>query len=130
MRLAWMHPDCLSAAWLGPEDRAVFVFDEEYLDAAGWGIKRIAFVYEALLELPVEIHRGPSLQTLLRLRGETGATDFVTVDSPDPWLRQRCLELGPSLEVLPAPGFVELRGPVDLRRFSRFWSRAEAQLIR
>jgi hypothetical protein len=62
MRIAWMHPDCLSDAWFTPDDQAVFIFDDAYLAASGWGLKRILFVYETLLELPVEIHRGSTLR--------------------------------------------------------------------
>ncbi len=82
-----MHADCLNAGWIPSGDRAVYVFDDEQLAAAGWGLKRILFVYETLLELPVEIHRGPTVETLVTLaRNHAGIT---TVETPDPWLRER-----------------------------------------
>ncbi len=122
-KLFWMHADCLCAP---PSNDAVFVFDDEQLKAAGWGLKRLMFVYECLLELPVEIRRGPTVQTLL----ETGA-ELVTVDSPDPWIREqiRQLQLQTTVQVLPPPVFVDLKEPVDLKRFARYWKRAEPKLL-
>ena len=121
-KLFWMHTDCLC----DPLHDAVFIFDDEQLKAAGWGLKRLMFVYECLLELPVEIRRGPTVQTLL----DTGA-ELVTVDSPDPWIREqiRQLQQRTTVEVLPPPAFVNLKEPVDLKRFARYWKRAEPQLL-
>ncbi len=118
-KLFWMHPDCLCA----PPCEAIFIFDDEYLKAAGWGLKRLQFVYECLLELPVEIVHGPTVETLKNRHAQ-----LVTLDSPDPWLRARIRQLQP-IEVLPAPVFVDLKEPVDLHRFSRYWRRAESRLL-
>lgn len=126
MKIAWLHSDCLTANWLPPEARAAFVFDDAQIAAAGWGIKRLAFIFETLLELPVEIHRGPLVSTLASL-GEP----IVTVDTPDPWLRARIAELRQvvPVELLPAPVFVDIPGPLDLQRFSRYWRKAEGELL-
>lgn len=131
MKLAWLHSDCLDAGWLEPNNsRAVYVFDDSQLNAAGWGLKRIMFVYESLLELPeVEIHRGPVVETLTALAGSEEG--IATVETPDPWLRSRIAELQllMPVAVLPAPVFVELQGNADLKRFSRYWSKAEGKLL-
>jgi len=129
VRIAWLHADCLNAAWLEPTDHAVYVFDDKQIDADGWGLKRILFVYETLLELPVEIHRGPTVETLATLA--RGCEGIVTVDTPDPWLRARIADLREvaPVEVKPAPRFVELDGDVDLKRFSRYWAKAERKLL-
>jgi hypothetical protein len=131
MRIAWMHPDCLSDAWFTPDDQAVFIFDDAYLAASGWGLKRILFVYETLLELPVEIHRGSTIPTLSALLADGRATGVVTVDTPDPWLRDRIGGLGrvTTVDIVPAPCFVELTGKTDLKRFSRYWAKAEGKLL-
>ena len=112
--LFWMHSDCLTT----PPFEAVYIFDDEQLRLAGWGLKRLMFVYECLLELPVEIHRGSTLEIL---RGFN--RPLVTVDSPDPWIRGVTTQL--AIDVRPAPAFVELAEPVDLRRFSRYWKRVK-----
>ena len=123
-----MHPDCLNAEWLPEGSRAVFIFDDDYLAASGWGLKRIMFVYETLLELPVEIYHGPTVQVLAELAAGEG---IVTVDTPDPWLQARITELRArgAVEVIPPPAFVELKGPVNLQRFSRYWNKVEAKLL-
>ena len=123
--LFWMHSDNLCALPDTLVAEAAFIFDDEQIRQAGWGLKRIMFIYECLLELPVEIYRGPTVETLLALAGEQSAA-IITVDSPDPWVREqfsRLREHAP-VEVLPLPPFVKLREPVDLRRFSRYWKQA------
>ena len=134
MRIAWMHPDCLRAGWFRPDDQAVFIFDDEYLTASGWGLKRILFVYETLLELPVAIHRGPTIPALAALITSSQATGVVTAETPDPWLRKRIGALSglsglTTVDIVPAPSFVELPGNIDLKRFSRYWAKAERKLL-
>jgi hypothetical protein len=87
------------------------------------------FLYETLLELPVEIYRGPIVPTLAALAQPQG--ELTTVDTPDPWLRERIEELRQTIRVdlVPAPEFVCLEGRVDLKRFSRYWSKAEKELL-
>jgi hypothetical protein len=129
VKLAWLHPDCLNAGWFGPDEDAVYVFDDAQIEAAGWGLKRVMFVYETLLALPVEIHRGPTVQTLLALADSREG--IVTIGTPDPWLRSRITELQQQIpvEVRPAPVFVEIEGRIDLKRFSRYWSKVEGKLL-
>lgn len=128
MKLAWMHPDCLNPDWLPPGSRAVFVFDDDYLAASGWGLKRIMFVYETLLELPVTIYRGPTVDILAEL---AAGDRIVTVDTPDPWLLARITQLRDrfAVEAIPPTAFVELKGHVSLQRFTRYWNKAEAKLL-
>ena len=116
--LFWMHDDCLTP----PPCDAIFIFDDDRLRAAGWGLKRLLFVYECLLELPVEILHGPTTAILKSLN-----RPLVTVDSPDPSLRQIMTDL--HIEVIPAPAFVNLPESVDLKRFSRYWKEAERVLL-
>jgi len=130
--LAWLHPDCLNAHWLPAGAPAVYVFDDAFLAEAQWSLKRVGFVYETLLELPVEIHHGPAAATLIALARAAGATRIVTVDSPDPWFLRTLADLQRALpvDVLPAPDFVDLDSSrLDLKRFSRYWNRAEGKLL-
>ena len=125
--LIWLHPDCLSAdnpAYLKyPKADALFVFDEEEIEAEQWTLKRIAFFYETLIELPAEIERGHVAAKLLARRPEK----IVTVESVNPRLRDflKQLEAVVPVEVLPAVAFVDYRGTLDLKRFSRYWKRVE-----
>jgi hypothetical protein len=123
----WLHLDCLAAdnpAFLKyPQARAVFVFDEAEIEAEAWSLKRVAFLYESLLELPVEIERGDVLQKVL----ERLPSKVITVESVNPRFRDqvRQLERSVPVEVLPAVPFADFRGHLDLKRFSRYWKRVE-----
>lgn len=134
MKLHWLHTDCLNAGWLDPAlGPAVFVFDDRQLEAENWGLKRIGFIYECLLELPgVEIRRGPLAETLAQLAEERHLKSILTVRTPDPWLQAQAADLGAKniqVEWVTPEPFVALSGWVDLRRFSRYWQRAEPMLF-
>jgi hypothetical protein len=132
MQLHWLHMECLSDAWLEPDSGpAVYVFDDAQHDVEQWGIKRIGFLYECLLELPVDLHHGDLITTLPRLAREAGCASIRTVAPLDPWLRSAIAELRRQIPVdlLEPPPFVSLSGRVDLKRFSRYWQKAEAILL-
>lgn len=128
----WLHPDWLNLAGLGEPAPAVFVFDDEQLRADGWTRKRIGFLYESLLEQPVEIRRGQPVVEVIAFAASHGATRVVTMDTPDPRLRAYFEQLRHTLplEVRREPAFVELGPQPDLRRFSRYWQKAMPRLIR
>jgi len=134
MKLHWVHADCLSADWI---DRSVgpasFVFDDRQLEAENWSLKRVGFVYECLLELPgVEIWRGPLAETLTQVVQQRQLASIVTVRTPDPWLQREAATLtagGIRVEWIAAEPFVALSGSPDLRRFSRYWRKAEPVLL-
>lgn len=134
MKLHWVHGDCLNTAWFAAADGpAVFVFDDRQLAAEAWGLKRIGFVYECLLEMPgVEIWRGPAVETLAELVATRGLEAVVTVRTVDPWLLGQAAELtarGVRVEWVEPEPLVTLRGRVDLGRFSRYWRKAEGALL-
>ena len=132
MKLHWVHTDCLSETWLA-DGLAVFVFDDRQLAAEAWGLKRIGFVYECLLEMPqVEIRRGEAAATLAELAATRGLEAVVTVRTPDPWLQGQAAELaarGVRVEWVEPEPLVTLRGRLDLGRFSRYWRKAEGALL-
>jgi deoxyribodipyrimidine photo-lyase len=121
----WMHFDAITAPPVMP---AHYIFDPLQLDRDAWSLKRVQFVYECLLEVPVTIHKGDTVGLLTHL---AAGGPIVTFDTPEPWLRQ-CMQAlrarGP-VEILAPEPFVNLRGPVDLRRFSRYWRKAEPLLL-
>ncbi len=132
--LIWLHADCLSATNPAfrryPEAAAIFVFDEEEIEAEAWTLKRIQFLYECLLEIPADLARGNVAELIVERAKSSAAAKVVTVDSVNPSfaLQKAAIEKHVPVEVLPADSFVDLRGPVDLRRFSRYWKKAEPML--
>ena len=134
MKLHWLHADCLNAEWIDPTGGpAVFVFDDRQLEAENWSLKRVGFLYECVLELPgVEIWRGPTAETLALLVQERHLDSIVTVRTPDPWLQAQAAILGArsiGVEWITPEPLVALSGSVDLRRFSRYWRKAEPVLL-
>ena len=125
-RLYWMHTDCMSQSQEALRHGTVFIFDDEQIEAAGWGLKRVQFLYECLLEMRVEIYRGRTIEILSTLAKQRQAM-IVTTSTPDPWLQEIIRQL--AIEQIPAPRFVDLTEPLDLKRFSRYWKRAEPTLL-
>lgn len=129
--LLWIHGDCLSPlnpAFLAhPGNPAIFVWDDELLERQRISFKRIVFIYECLLELPVTIRRGDVATEVLAFAQEHAAQRVVTSASPAPRFRtiRRTIEQHLPVTVLPAAELVEYAGRLDLRRFSRYWRVAE-----
>ena len=130
----WLHDGCLRpcnpAFRVHPDAPAIFVLDDARLREQGWSLKRIVFVYECLLELPVTIRRGDTAMQVAAFARQHEARQVVTVASPDPWLAKTRLTLQRTLpvQVLPDEPFVTLHRETDLKRFSRYWPKAERAL--
>ena len=134
--ILWIHGEALGprnpALEAHPGRPAVFVFDTALLEGdspeAALSLKRIGFLYECLLELPVTLRQGDVAEQVLGFAGAHGADGIVTSAATDPRFSAICrqLERQLPLQVLEPEPFVELAGPVDLGRFSRYWRRAEA----
>ena len=90
-------------------------------------LKRIAFIYECLLELPVVIRRGDVAQEILAFAKEHDANLVVTANSPSPRFDDICNQMERSLavQVLEVEPFFEYDGYIDLKRFSRYWKVAQ-----
>lgn len=128
--VVWLHEDGLRL-----DDcrglPAVFVFDDALMRALGYGLKRIAFIYETLLELEVTIRRGDTVAEVRRFAAEHGATTLRLRPTVCPKRRAIIDELGRHLTIdeLPEPVFVTAPERLDLKRFSRFWRRVEGQAM-
>jgi deoxyribodipyrimidine photo-lyase len=138
--IVWVHDEALGPAnpalqaWPGAP--ALFVFDPGRIGAdpatgqEPLSAGRLVFVHECLLELPVTIKFGASLEQLLAFAARHGADGIVTSRAVDPWLRrlQRQLADRLPLVILAPPPFVpasaDQEAPLPLGRFSRYWRRA------
>lgn len=130
--IVWVHMDALSPAspalTQNPGAPALFVFDDAYLAECKFSLKRIAFIYECLLEMPVTIRRGDVAAQLLAFMHEHGASRIVTTESVDPRLKAICetirkaLPEGGRLEFAPVEPFAAIdNSRLDLKRFTRYW---------
>lgn len=131
MKLIWVHGDCLhhrSPAYRTyPDAPSLFVWDDVELERAGWSLKRIAFVYECLLDLPTAIRRGDPVIEVQRFAEEMQCSGIVTMGSPDRHIQAQAAAL--DAEVLAPDPFVGIQGHVDLARFSRYWRKVEGVLL-
>lgn len=130
-QIIWVHGDYLSpknpAFEEYPDSPAIWVWDDALLEEWRIGLKRIAFIYECLLELPVVIRRGNVAKEVLAFTKENNAKKVITVDSPSPRFNSICdeIERYKKLEVYEVEPFFDYDGFIDLKRFSRYWKVAQ-----
>ena len=133
--IIWVHGDCLSpynpALKEYPNAPAIWVWDEALIEEWHLSLKRLTFIYECLLELPVAIRRGDVAKEVLAFAQEHDANSVVTAESPSPRFDAICDEIEQTLpvEVLAVEPFFEYDGYIDLKRFSRYWKVAERHLF-
>ncbi|MBC5794719.1 hypothetical protein H5968_06060 [Sphaerospermopsis sp. LEGE 00249] len=129
--IIWINGDCLSpenpALQEYPNTPAIWVWDDALIREWQLSLKRITFIYECLLELPVEIRRGNVAEEIIKFAQEHDAKLVVTTDSPSPKFDDICnqIEKKLKLEILEVEPFFDYDGFIDLKRFSRYWKVAE-----
>lgn len=132
--ILWIHGEALGPAnpalAAHPGRPAVFVFDAALIREQAISLKRLAFLYECLLELPVSIRQGDGAGEVLAFAHRHGADGVVTSAAVDPRFEpiRRAIARQLPVAVLEPEPFVRLREPPDLRRFSRYWRQAEPQV--
>lgn len=131
--IVWVNGDCISpknsALQTYANAPAIWVWDDALLEEWQISLKRIVFIYECLLELPVTIRRGDVATEVIAFAKEHGADGVATTESPSPRFEAICdaLEDASSLEIevwSPDP-FLDYDGYIDLKRFSRYWRVAQ-----
>ncbi|ODH01283.1 hypothetical protein A4S05_29560 [Nostoc sp. KVJ20] len=129
--IVWVHGDCLSpynpTLQKYPNAPAIWVWDEALIEEWQLSLKRLTFIYECLLELPVVIRRGNVALEILAFAQEHDANLVVTADSPSPRFDDICnqIERSIAVEVLEVEPFFDYDGYIDLKRFSRYWKVAQ-----
>ena len=131
--IIWVHGDCLSptnpALKMYPDTPAIWVWDDALIDQWQLSLKRIKFIYECLLELPVVIRRGDVATEIGAFAQECDRHAVVTVTSPSPRFKDICQKIAPlPITVLPIEPFFEYEGYIDLKSFSRYWKVAQRHL--
>lgn len=132
--LVWLNEESLNpfgpALEAHPAATPVFVFDEAAIEAAGWTLKRLAFIYECLLDIPrIQLYRGSPLEVLLTLT--EGGQGIATTSVVEPRLQQQIREIMQHrvLRSYPVEPFVDVHDIRDLRRFSRYWRQVEKTVV-
>lgn len=132
--IVWVHGDSLRptnpALIAYPDVPAVFVWDDELLKRYSLSLKRIVFMYEALLELPVTIVRGDVVTQVQAFAIHHQASTIVTSGTPAPRFAAICQQLRRThaVDIIAEPAFVDIPPHTDIKRFSRYWQVANQQL--
>lgn len=130
-KLIWLHEDALRAdhplfaqAINAP---ACFIWDDAYMAEMGYGLKRRVFIYETLLELPVEVYVGPIVETLQNLAQKYKASLIFTGKTPNPLLKDRmdALRMGVKVTTIADNAFVQMDAQPELKRFFKYWNKAK-----
>ena len=129
--ILWIHEEALGAsnpvlqAW--PESPAVFVFDTRWIHAARISRKRIGFLYENALDLPLTLRKGDVAAEVLTFARRHQADGVISSSVVDPRLERigAAINAELPLELMDPEPFVDLSRPPRLARFSRYWRDAE-----
>jgi hypothetical protein len=130
----WVHGDCLRptnpALEHTPSAPALFVWDDELLAQYHISLKRLVFMYEALLEMPVTIMRGNVPEQVCAFAEQHAASHIITTHSVAPRFADHLQHIRRRyrVEVLKEEPFVDIPIHTDIRRFSRYWVAAAKSL--
>ena len=129
--ILWVHEEALGPAnpalraW--PDAPALFVFDTHWIETNRISRKRLGFLYENALELPLTLRKGDVAAEVIAFAQRHDADGVVTSTAVDPRLQRiaDAIDAELSLQELEPDAFVELPRPPRLGRFSRYWREAE-----
>lgn len=130
--ILWVHEEALGPANPAlqdyPDAPGLFVFDVAWIQEQAISRKRIGFLYESALSLPLTLRRGDVASEVLRFAQRHGADAVVTSAVVDPRLQRIAAAIDRELPLwmLDPDPFVSLAKPPRLGRFSRYWREAEA----
>ncbi len=129
--VVWVHGDALSPTQPALEEfpgvPAVYVWDDALIKQWGISLKRIVFMYECLLEMPVTIRRGDVSAQVIAFAREHGAARVITTESVSPRFEVILAQIERDLpvEVILPDALVDYDGFIDLGRFSKYWRTAQ-----
>ncbi len=136
--LLWIHTDSLNPESIlfsqHPDAPACFVWDEAWLREDAISSKRVVFLNECLAEMPpaVTIRRGDLVRQILTAASDARADHILAQRSPDPRLLAAAATISLTLPVLwvDPPAFADNSQSYELKRFSRYWKRAQPSATR
>ena len=127
----WIHEEALGirnpALLSRPDSPGIFVFDVPWISEARISRKRLGFLYESALDLPITLRKGEVAREVISFAQHHNADGVVTSLPVDPRLERiaASIEEHFPLELLEPDPFVSMPRPPRLGRFSRYWRDAE-----
>jgi hypothetical protein len=131
--LIWLHEEALrithpvfTSAPAGT--RAVFIWDDDYLQKLGYSLKRLVFIYETLCELPVDIFYGETV----RVVSDLAPSKVYIPSSHKPHLVSliNAFKSVVEVEVSPDEAFAQVAMTAEVKRFFKYWKMAETTALR
>ncbi len=127
--LIWVHDDAIDprslAHRLYPYAPSVYVFDAPYVEQHRWTLRRIAFLYECLLDIPnLLIRRGAVAAEVVQAAQRLGATKVVALRGTDPRWERYAAEIARHLplEWVTPESFLQPLATTDLLSPARYWA--------
>ena len=127
----WVHEEALGssnpALLERPNSPALFVFDTRWIQEARISRKRLGFLYESALDLPITLRKGDVVKEVIAFAERHDADGVLSSLPVDPRLERiaASIESHYPLELLEPEPFVTMPRPPRLGRFSRYWREAE-----
>jgi deoxyribodipyrimidine photo-lyase len=135
--LVWLTLDSACeaspAAAANPDAVRVFVIDPAWLDRERPTLKRLAFLFECLADLPrLEVHVGDPIAVLAARARALACERICLTETPCPAVGRAVAGLRGTIPVEPVawPQFCDRDRVSDLGRFSRYWSKVESSALR
>ena len=127
----WVHEEALGssnpALLERPNSPALFVFDTRWIQEARISRKRLGFLYESALDLPITLRKGDVVKEVVAFAERHNADGVLSSLPVDPRLERIAVSIESHcpLELLEPEPFVTMPRPPRLGRFSRYWREAE-----
>ena len=127
----WVHEEALGssnpALLERPNSPALFVFDTRWIQEARISRKRLGFLYESALDLPITLRKGDVVKEVIAFAKRHNADGILSSLPVDPRLERiaAAIEEQCPLELFEPEPFVTMARPPRLGRFSRYWREAE-----
>ena len=127
----WVHEEALGTSnpvlLKQPDSPGVFVFDTEWIQEACISRKRLGFLYESALDLPITLRKGDVVNEVITFAERHNADGILSSLPVDPRLERIAAAIKERypLKLLEPEPFVTMARPPRLGRFSRYWREAE-----
>ena len=105
------------------DSKALFIWDDDYFKKRNYSLKRLVFIYETLISMPVEIVHGKTSEIVKEIAPKKVITTYTT----DPELRRLIREMSKELELefVYPDAFVHIDDKFDFTRFFKYWNKAK-----
>lgn len=121
-----IHDKALKTDYLSNIDKnekAIFIWDDNYFKQRQYSLKRLIFIYETLCEMKIDIIKGDVLQVIDSLKPDKVKTYFTA----DTAIRQITQNIANNydVEIIKPQDFVKISDGFKFTRFFKYWNKAK-----